>query len=477
MAAVQEHGYNFREFPTNLLPGRNIRQLRNRYNNVLKHVGKRDHWTEDHDNKLMQLVDELGTSNWLEVSKRISNHSRISCRQRYMTIKKFLDKHPNSSVSDVPRRKKAFSSNVTTENWMETMLSNHAPAAAAKPTEAVQPAAAAGRETSTIIMKTNERALYDYLKYGYNFEWGRRIYGNDGLVENIQIAGELLYAPAVSAALSIHDGPFSAYVTLGSAVEKVPLQPELRAQLIQLSQSEFRFPVNMNTLLGMRGLCIAFEQNKTKRTKVETDVTANERQHEALAMFQRRFSSVLANTAEVAKMNGRLSGIVRLNSDRKRKRPSSTVTSAKVQRPAAMTGAETMVGAKTMAGCAETMTGAVAMDVDSMAGMDESSGLGHNSDAFEPQPSTSGAYYSHEAIDASGDHSQGAFECSPYKIEYQSYASDNEAEATGCTGEPYAMRVVVCDPMRLNESSVDDTLMEVVPKVERFDGNEKNDGK
>lgn len=44
MAAIKEYGCNYREFPTNLLPGRNMRQIRERYNNVLKHVNVREHW-------------------------------------------------------------------------------------------------------------------------------------------------------------------------------------------------------------------------------------------------------------------------------------------------------------------------------------------------------------------------------------------------------------------------------------------------
>lgn len=466
MAAVKEHGFNFRDFPTNLLPGRSNRQLRNRYNNVLRHVGKREHWTEDHDIKLVQLVDELGTANWLEVAKRIAFHSRTSCRQRYMTIKKFLDKNPNASIWDVPRRRKAFSTNVTADNWMETMLSNHAMrdaafaglagAGATEPTQS--PVAAQKPATTTasraIIMKANERKLFEYLKYGYNFEWGRRITGNDGLVENFQIAGELLNAPAVTVALNMRDRPFSEYVTLDAAAEKAPLQPELRAQLTQLSRGEFRFPVNMNTLLGLRGLVIAFEGNKKKRPKVES--MAHERQNAALALFEQRFMSVFANTAEVAKMTGSKAESVRLGIARKRRRkpkpkhPSSTVTSGELQ--------PTAVGA---GGGAEE-TGA-----ELMAAMDGAAEFGHSLDAFEPQPSTSAAFYPNPStFDASDAYATQEFECNAYKIEYQPYASDTEG--VGDNDEAYAMHVVVCDPMRLNEMNDEGENGGVtVPKMEK----------
>lgn len=122
MAAVQKYETNFKLFPPNLLPGRNLVQIRNRYNNVLQYNGKARSWTPEDDQKLLDLVEKIGTKNWAQISTELQGHSRLSCRTRYTTIVKFLEKHPEATVADVTRKKRKTSSTVTTDNWMETII-------------------------------------------------------------------------------------------------------------------------------------------------------------------------------------------------------------------------------------------------------------------------------------------------------------------------------------------------------------------
>lgn len=419
MAAVKEYGTNFREFPSNLLVGRNTRQIRSRYNNVLRHVGKREHWTEEYDMKLVELVEELGTSNWFEVANRIMHHTRTSCRQRYMVIQRFLKKNPNASVSDVPRRKKAFSTNVTTDNWMETMLNNASNSQnfddvydINDPTILDDPSAPMKEKPKrkTIIMKANERAFHEYFKYAYNFEWGRRITGAEGLIENIQITCELLHAPLIPMHLPSHNPEHSEFVTLANNTGNIQLDDQLRSQLNELNRDDFRFPISMNTLLGLRGLVIAFENNakKAKRPKIEKD--SNETECGALQLFQDRFHAMFANTAKVANLLDTATESVRLQS-RKRKHPTSTVTSRTV----------TLVETCTTPG--RTLE-----------------------DFSESQPSTSADttnYYHHYVVEP--------FEES-YTIKYQPYPSDSEGGGTGDEAG-YGTQFVVCDPSRFHEST------------------------
>lgn len=314
MAAIKEYGMNFREFPTNLLPGRSMKQIRSRYNNVLKHVNVREHWTEEHDKKLMKLVEQYGTSEWVKIADEMVSHSRTSCRQRYSTIQKFLEKNPMKTISDVPRRKRAFSTNVTTENWMETIIE-------AKHFESIEMDDEGQNETPINIKTTSKRQkrqntiavkpmynvqYYDFLKYSFNFQLGETIAGSDSLYENVQIACQLLQASNLPRQIDILNPSFSRYVIMRNNVKKIPLEPDLLHSLMQLGKNDFMFPVNLNTILGMRALTILFEANEKKKsteqlkTMVKTETKNDE--HDALNLFKLRFRSIFKHTAAIAKM-------------------------------------------------------------------------------------------------------------------------------------------------------------------------------
>lgn len=327
MAAIKEYGINYREFPANLLPGRNMRQIRERYNNVLKHVNTREHWTEDHDIKLMELVEEFGISDWVKISDKMVSHTRTSCRQRYTTIKKFLDKHPNKTVSDVPRRKRGFSTNVTTDNWMEAIIESKQfqsmnEYGSEDESENVQSTSAVSSKQLVPKSLIHNPAYYDFLKYSFNFKFGDTIIGSDALFENVQIACQLLQASPLPIQINAHDPSFSCYVTMQNPCKKVQLEPDLLRSLNQLGQNDFNYPVNFNTILGMRGMTAMFMLDnelkqspiKRKRKKVPVKKITTEQlqtiksepnawnEHDALNLFKMRFKSVFKQTAKLAKM-------------------------------------------------------------------------------------------------------------------------------------------------------------------------------
>ena len=107
---VAKYGENFHQMPKDFLPGRSIIQIKNHYNNALKHKGKVNQWSRDEDKRLMEFVTEHGTNAWKKISLILTTHSRISCRTRYLTISKYLKKHPNSRIEDVPCRIKPSTS-------------------------------------------------------------------------------------------------------------------------------------------------------------------------------------------------------------------------------------------------------------------------------------------------------------------------------------------------------------------------------
>lgn len=334
MAAIKEYGLNCREFPTNLLPGRTRKQIRSRYNNVLKYVNVREHWTEQHDIKLMELVDKYGTTEWSRISDEIVSHSRTSCRQRYTTIKKFLDKHPDKSVIDVPRRRRAFSTNVTTDNWMEAIID-------AKNFDSIH---TASDVECKIVRPVNVKKLvakaplyntpyYEFLKYSFNFKFAETIPGSDALFENVQIACQLLQAPDLPQKIDLYDPSFSGFVTMYGNCKKVQLETELLKSLIQLGKNDFQFPVNFNTILGLRGLSLMFELKLEKEKSVKKEKSTETKPSsfvgfEALDLFKARFKSIFKHTATLAKARRTITSVsLRLrNKQLRRKAPETIVT-------------------------------------------------------------------------------------------------------------------------------------------------------
>lgn len=335
MAAVKEYGQNFNNFPTNLLRGRSAVQIRSRYNNVLKHVGKREHWTLEHDINLMQLVAKYGESDWAQISDKIQFHNRTSCRSRYTTIVKFLKKHPNSKVEDVPRRKRAFSTNVTADNWMETIIREKHRDLVDEIDDGDDFVYTKDRTYSAVTANAIGNSYYKYFRYAYNFRFGERIMANENLFENLQIVCQLLDAPGSrNRALPCEDfdGSFSDYVTCTAAVPRITLECDFANSLLQMARNDFLFPINLNTIIGLRAFVVLFESDddelaerkglrdipgKRLLPKCQPSSSGAYRSapstssgyrspnysHPALDQFRRRFISMFKNTAILAKVS------------------------------------------------------------------------------------------------------------------------------------------------------------------------------
>ncbi|XP_017119686.1 uncharacterized protein LOC108141050 [Drosophila elegans] len=120
-AAVEEYNGKFHCFPRTLFPNRSLTQLRTRYHNVLAQRNKTDSWSVQDDAQLMSFVTQHGASQWLNCATFLGNHSRTSCRTRFLVIKKFLEKNPNAKVEDLPRRRSKKMSVITSENWAQRL--------------------------------------------------------------------------------------------------------------------------------------------------------------------------------------------------------------------------------------------------------------------------------------------------------------------------------------------------------------------
>lgn len=325
MAAVKEYGQNFNIFPANLLPGRSAVQIRSRYNNVLKHVGKREHWTLEHDVHLMELVAKYGESDWARISEEIRFHNRTSCRSRYTTIVKFLKKHPKSKIEDVPRRKRAFSTNVTADNWMETIIKEKHRDLVDDNDDEDDFVYTKDRTYSAVTANTIGTSYYKYFRYAYNFRFGERIMANENLFENLQIVCQLLDAPeSRNRALPCDDfdGSFSDYVTCAAEVPRITLECDFASSLLQMARNGFTFPINLNTIIGLRAFVVLFETDELVEHKSPRDThnrllvpksepstsgearSADRVHHPALHQFRQRFISLFKNTAMLAKVSG-----------------------------------------------------------------------------------------------------------------------------------------------------------------------------
>lgn len=321
MAAVKEYGQNFNNFPQNLLPGRSAVQIRSRYNNVLKHVGKREHWSLEHDKHLMELVAKYGESDWARVSEEIRFHNRTSCRSRYTTIVKFLKKNPKNKVDDVPRRKRAFSTNVTADNWMETIIKEKHRDLVDDNDDENDFAYTRDRTYSSVTANVIGASYYKYFRYSYNFRFGERIIANENLFENLQIACQLLDAPSSrhrALPCDDFDGSFSDYVTCSAEVQRITLECDFANSLLHMARTGFTFPINLNTIIGLRAFVVLFEGNELVERKGPRDIHGHllpsytesatnrrarmNRRHPALEQFRRRFVSIFKNTAMLAKL-------------------------------------------------------------------------------------------------------------------------------------------------------------------------------
>lgn len=366
MAAVKEYGQNFNDFPPNLLPARSLVQIRNRYNNVLKFVGKRDHWTLDHDIKLLELVSEYGQSNWVKIAETLGNHNRISCRSRYTTITKFLKKNPKGTIEDVPRRKRPFSTNVTTDNWMETIIKEKHPDYFSNNSEddEMKRNDSKNKNLSALTATQLGTKYYSYFRYSFNFQYGDQIIAKTNFFENLQMAYQLLHASGTPSSFNYNNRIDSDYVTLVTEFNS-KLETGLLNTLSQMAKNQFFFPVNLNTILGLRGLVIMFEcheillrndvfpipmiasnlsrKKKTNPFKTSLDKKKNTKCiknniiHRPLDLFKVRFFSLFKQTAVLAKLSNILAPVenvrVKTRSSKPERpklaatKPSNTITS------------------------------------------------------------------------------------------------------------------------------------------------------
>uniref|UniRef100_A0A182SKB4 snRNA-activating protein complex subunit 4 n=1 Tax=Anopheles maculatus TaxID=74869 RepID=A0A182SKB4_9DIPT len=279
-AYVQQYGDDFRFFPDDLLPGRTSKQIRARYMNTLRFVNTHVGWSLEEDKRLMTYIAEHLTEegaqkiSWADCSKYLGNHSRLSCRTRYYTIEKFLERHPNATLENVPRReKKKLSSSVTDKNWIKTIVEiKSTPKTAQKPGEAFELS-----RSSAIECGLNEQMKFSFrYKFGYKLAVDARhnhvfagtkilFYLLEGFQEpsseNVPMAGGLLHVKDEALLKTILHCPLDWPKLVSIMRPKMTLAGD--AMLF------CRIPPSFNTVLGLRGICLNACSEPSKQTLVE----------------------------------------------------------------------------------------------------------------------------------------------------------------------------------------------------------------
>ncbi|XP_019556334.3 uncharacterized protein LOC109425542 [Aedes albopictus] len=325
LAYVQQCGDDFRFIPPSLLPGRTNRQIWARYNHTLKYVNKHAGWTIEEDMRLMNFIKENLTDegprkiSWAACSKALGNHSRLSCRTRYYTIEKFLEKNPDATLDDVPRKGKKLSSTVTNENWMKTFIdirnepkeTNPEPT----PTEQEQPSTSnnpkpnkrsrAQRKPFTesrarpfidTIKCQIKRKFCHKLKYSFHYHFGDQmpdIQNSKVFCMNRAIFHLLNCTTNVDhPSVSLDCFTPNEVMILRSSLP-IRFNPSL-VNFLEDAKRCFLFPISYNTMLGMRGIVLnaAFfdEPNVEETTQLAQEDEADYRQ--ALDTFRNRFRMI-----------------------------------------------------------------------------------------------------------------------------------------------------------------------------------------
>lgn len=264
-AAVKQYGTNFNKFSTNLLPGRTLVQIRHRYSNVLKHVSNFKEWTVEDDVKLMELTQELGTSNWVNISKQLIHHTRLSCRSRYVTISKFLEKNPHCEVKDVPRRARKQSTTVKEDNWMEEIVNYKKKLHAEENTLTGQPNTHAGLD------------FHEFFKFSYNYELKQLCDADEPASDKCR---------AISYMLQNLVYPKDHKLLYGATDCRIDMASMTSCE----DSKEYTIPPNWSTALILRGLSIMYHDTKKTPERV-FEVTP------ALQLFKKRFLMLLYSSA------------------------------------------------------------------------------------------------------------------------------------------------------------------------------------
>ncbi|EDV48211.1 uncharacterized protein LOC6553456 [Drosophila erecta] len=308
-AAVEEYNGKFHCFPRSLFPNRSLTQLRTRYHNVLAQRNKTDSWSVQDDTRLMSFVTKYGASQWLNCATFLGNHTRTSCRTRFLVIKKFLEQNPNAKVEDLPRRRSKKVALVNSDNWAQRLQewqedpeslveAERTKGTRVRGTKSKKARIERQAESSSKLIKVDIE-LCEFFKYSYNlplttpktFPLPNDVY-NFGYVVRA-----LAYKPPICPSLLQNIFmPNELLKCYNSMIRNLPDEEgDLKSPLL---------PPNWSTMMGFRALCILSADCRKKGTEARS-FEYNE-SAPPIQLFRKRLQALFYRTTLLSRLESKL---------------------------------------------------------------------------------------------------------------------------------------------------------------------------
>ncbi|EDW59779.1 snRNA-activating protein complex subunit 4 [Drosophila virilis] len=310
-AAVEEYNGKFNCFPRTLFPNRSLAQLRTRYNNVLAQRNKTDPWSMEDDTKLMSFVTEHGTSQWVKCASHLGNHTRTSCRTRFLVIKRFLEQNPQATVADIPRRKTHKKTQVTAENWAQRLQEWQAdpdsllinPTQKPKPKKPKLDSNVNGN--CLVPLHGMDLHVYEYFKYSYNLQLDAP-QAPMPLPRNERnlfvVANALRFKPPADAVLLVQS------IALTKQLNRCYSKMFRQLPALEASQSAGQplmlLPPNWSTMMGFRAICI-LSVHCRNHAKIATDLKpaiSYDESQPAVQLFRQRLRTLFYYTTLLSRL-------------------------------------------------------------------------------------------------------------------------------------------------------------------------------
>lgn len=289
---VKKHGEEkINKLPLSSLPGRSITQIRNHYNMSLKIKAHIQPWTREEDKQLIEFVESNGCD-FSKLASIMKTHSRISCRTRFQTIRKFLDKNPKKTLNDVPSR-----------NKLPSMKKDNSVNADGSINEEFSIVEFTEKEKESVRCRILEKIkkenfeLYYMLLPCFNLDFGQRnldVDERDALVlmKMLHVSSQELHIP--KSLVSFTNMQLETIVRLRKSNEE-PLEKTA------ISGSNMMIPPSLTTSAGLRAVYV-----KTKdchKTLEDFNFGHSEQFTNSLKEFQERFIALFYWTALTSRLN------------------------------------------------------------------------------------------------------------------------------------------------------------------------------
>lgn len=281
---VHKMGKDFQKIAKHV-PNRSGMQIKNRYNCYLQNFNiKYGPWTYDEDQKILEHSAVYGVKKWGKLADEI-NRSRGGVRHRYWNLVAWINRNPNKSVSEIPRRKNTLQLKCTTNNQKLTeMLINKFKKLSAVPTlNTIAKEADKRRNVARKLTAKDEvhKELVDYFKKKYT-EPAKKC---PGFADNVRRNAAVVYdvIQLLNANLQIPDATELLHnadlnetdVSLLKLVKEKQIaaarkKPDVKPVSLAPSDENIKYslPPSEETITGLRTLIL---KNSTAKTAPQPD--------------------------------------------------------------------------------------------------------------------------------------------------------------------------------------------------------------